>query len=68
MDKLDELTGGTVFRELHDTYVGSERFPDFAQAYARLGLRIAPDGESVELTPDAPQIGDRDAMMRPAGG
>jgi hypothetical protein len=67
MDKLDELTGGTVFRELHDTYVGSERFPDFAQAYARLGLRIAPDGESVELTPNAPQIGDRDAMMRPAG-
>jgi predicted metalloprotease with PDZ domain len=68
MDKLDELTGTTVFRELHDTYVGSERFPDFGQAYARLGLRVAPDEESIELTPDAPQIGDRDAMMHPAGG
>jgi predicted metalloprotease with PDZ domain len=66
MDKLDELTGTTAFRELHDAYVGSERFPDFEQAYARLGLRVAPDQESIELTPDAPQIEDRDAMMRPA--
>jgi hypothetical protein len=65
MDKLDELTGTTVFRELHDSYLGSERFPDFAQAYARLGLRVAPDEESVELASEAPRIEDRDAIMRP---
>jgi hypothetical protein len=64
LDKLDQLTGTTVFRELLDEYVTSRRFPDFADAYGKLGLRVTADEETVELLPDAPQAADRDAIMR----
>jgi hypothetical protein len=66
LEKLDELTGTRVFQELYDENVGSERFPDVSQAYARLGLRSSADQETVELVTDAPQAADRDAIMRPA--
>jgi predicted metalloprotease with PDZ domain len=65
LGKLDQLTGTTVFRELYDAYVSSRRFPDFADAYQKLGLRVAADGETVELLADAPRVADRDAIMRP---
>jgi predicted metalloprotease with PDZ domain len=64
LDKLDQLTGTTVFRELYDEYVSSRRFPDFADAYRQLGLRVAPDEETIELLADAPRVADRDAIMR----
>jgi hypothetical protein len=65
LDRLDQLTGTTVFRELYDEYVSSRRFPDFATAYRKLGLRVAADEETIELLADAPQAADRDAIMRP---
>jgi hypothetical protein len=68
LDKLDQLTGTTVFRELYDEYVSSRRFPDIADAYQKLGLRVAADGETVELLADAPQVADRDAIMHPPAG
>ena len=61
--KLDQLTGTTVLRELYDAYVGAEGFPDLADAYASLGLRVQADGETIELQDDAPERGVRDAIM-----
>jgi hypothetical protein len=67
--KLDELTGTTVFSELYEQHVGSEKFPDIAEAYSVLGLRVTTGGD-VMLLDDAPQRADRDAIMsatQPAG-
>ncbi len=47
--RLDELTGTTVFSELYEQHVGSEKFPDIAQAYSALGLRIGTGGDVILL-------------------
>jgi hypothetical protein len=60
--KLDALTGTTVFRELLAEQTAS-RFPDLAEAYRTLGLRMTDDGSSVELV-DGPRVADRKAIMR----
>jgi hypothetical protein len=60
--KLDALTGTTVFSELI-TEQNASRFPDLAEAYAALGVRVSADGTAVELV-DAPQARDREAIMR----
>jgi hypothetical protein len=60
--KLDELTGTTVFSELYEQHVGSEKFPDIAEAYRVLGLRVTTEGDVI-LLDDAPQRAARDAIM-----
>jgi hypothetical protein len=60
--KLDALTGTSVFDELLSERNAS-RFPDLSETYRRLGLRVAADGDTIELV-DGEQQGDRDAIMR----
>jgi predicted metalloprotease with PDZ domain len=64
--KLDELTGTTVFSELYQQHVGADNFPDIADAYRALGLRVTTGGDVV-LLDDAPQRADRDAIMSSTG-
>jgi hypothetical protein len=60
--KLDELTGTTVFRELYETHVGTEGFPDLTEVYGMLGLRVEAGSEKIELEDDAPQARIREAI------
>ena len=61
-DKLDVLTGSTVFAELYDQHVRSERFPDLVEVMQRLGITVDAQGQ-VALTNDAPEHAFRDAIM-----
>ena len=60
------LTGTRVFSRLYARHAGSDRFPDLADAYARLGLR--PDGGVLILDDDAAEAGIRRSIMRGSGG
>jgi len=60
-DKLDEITGATVFRELYDQHVASKDFPDLTQAYRSLGITAR--GASIELAPEGREKQLRDAIM-----
>jgi len=40
---LDQVSGGRVFRDLYRRWVSSDRFPDLADAYRRLGLEAIDD-------------------------
>jgi len=61
-DKLDALTGGTVFAQLYEQHVRSEAFPDVAGLMQRLGVAVDALGQ-VALSDDAPERGFRDAIM-----
>ena len=61
-DKLDVLTGSTVFAELYDQHVRSEHFPDLVEVMQRLGITVDAQGH-VALTNDAPEHAFRDAIM-----
>jgi len=61
MEKLDEITGTQVFRELYDMHVASREFPDLAAAYRALG--IAPVAGGIELSDDEREQGLREAIM-----
>ena len=63
-DKLDALTGRTVFAQLYEQHVRSERFPDLAGLTQRLGVAVDAQGQ-VALTDDAPERDFRDAIMAP---
>jgi hypothetical protein len=60
-DRLDEITGTTVFRELYDQHVASKDFPDLTQAYQSLGITAR--GASIELAPEGGEKQLRDAIM-----
>jgi len=60
-DKLDEITGTSVFRELYDQHVASKDFPDLAQAYRSLGIAVG--GTGIELVPEGREKQLRDAIM-----
>jgi hypothetical protein len=60
-DKLDEITGTTVFRELYDQHVASKNFPDLTQTYQSLGIMAK--GASIELAPEGREKQLRDAIM-----
>ena len=60
-DKLDEITGTHVFRDLYETHVRSKSFPDLNGVYRVLGLQPVSGG--LELLPDAPRKDVRDAIM-----
>ena len=61
--RLDQLTGTTVFAELHEQNVRSDRFPDLEECYRLLGLRAHAGGEEIELLEQAEQLPVRDAIM-----
>jgi predicted metalloprotease with PDZ domain len=62
--KLDEVTGTTVFRELYETNVRAEAFPDLAEAYGLLGLQVQTNGETIELQDDdGAKVRLRDSIM-----
>lgn len=60
-DKLDEITGTTVFRELYDQHVDARDFPDLAPAYRALGISLR--GSEIELLPGGREQQMRDAIM-----
>ena len=60
-DKLDEATGTGVFREIYDQHVASRNFPDLAQTYRALGVRIGAGG--IELSADNREMRLREAIM-----
>ena len=43
VEALDQVSGGRVFRDLYRRWVPSDRFPDLADAYRRLGLEAIDD-------------------------
>jgi hypothetical protein len=60
-DKLDEMTGSGVFREIYDRHVASRNFPDLSQTYRALGVRIGARG--IELSTEDGERRLRDAIM-----
>jgi hypothetical protein len=62
MQRLDALTGDTVFTELYRRYVDSDDFPDLRALYAQLGIE-ATGKIDVQLDPTAPQADIRTAIM-----
>ncbi|MBC8006988.1 MAG: hypothetical protein H7X76_02960, partial [Prolixibacteraceae bacterium] len=63
-EKLDEVTGTGVFREIHDQHVASRNFPDMSQTYRALGVTIGPGG--IELSTEDKERRLRDAIMQSA--
>jgi hypothetical protein len=61
--RLDQLTGTTVFAELHEQQVRSNRFPDLDECYRLLGLRPDATSEEIELLEAAEQLAFRNAIM-----
>ena len=43
VEALDQVSGGWVFRDLYRRWASSDRFPDLADAYRRLGLEAIDD-------------------------
>lgn len=62
-DRLDRLTGDTVFRELYDRHVHDRRFPDLDPVSAALGIVEHPDSLRLRADPAAAAL--RDAIMSP---
>jgi predicted metalloprotease with PDZ domain len=52
IEKLDHLSGTSVFSELYQEHVKSEEFPDLSQTFEQLGLIL--ESESLKLKPNAP--------------
>lgn len=66
LERLDALSGTTVFSEI-DQYQASQRyFPDLRPTYTQLGLDWSGGGDSLSLLPTAPRLADREAIMAPA--
>ncbi len=66
LDKLDALSGTEVFSGLYRRWLDSDRFPDLATAYRRLGLEAVGD-KDVRLVGGAAERRWRQAIMA-AGG
>jgi hypothetical protein len=62
-DRLDRLTGDTVFRELYDRHVHDRRFPDIDEVSASLG--IIERGDRLRFRSASPATALRDAIMSP---
>ncbi len=62
LERLDAITGTSVFTELHDQYIRSEAFPDLNVVYAGLGLEVR--NKNLQFIEDSPHAGLRDRMMR----
>ena len=62
--RLDELTATSVFSELYEEHVRSNRFPDLSECYRVLGLGMDATGETIEMLDGAEQVAYRDAIMR----
>jgi hypothetical protein len=60
-DKLDEITGTGVFRELYDQHVAAKSFPDLSQTYGALGITVHADG--IDLSAGDKEVRLRDAIM-----
>lgn len=61
LDKLDEITGTRVFRELYDMHVASTVFPELASTYRALGLSAGTGG--IEFSEDERERRLREAIM-----
>ncbi len=62
MQKLDRITGTTVFMDLYDLHIDSDEFPDIARVYADLGLKRI-SRTRLTLDPGAPGAAIRAAIM-----
>lgn len=62
-ERLDELTGTSVFSRLLAVHVTSPEFPDLAAVYRALGLRVS-DGR-LEFLDSDPERALRDSIMGP---
>jgi hypothetical protein len=60
MDRLDDLTGTSMFTALYREHVDATDFPDLTAVYTDLGLKVR--GNKITLTP-APYAHLRDAIM-----
>ncbi len=60
-DKLDEVTGTSIFGEIYDQHVASRNFPDLSQTYRALGITMGADG--IEFSTADREIRLRDAIM-----
>ena len=63
IDRLDEVTGTTVFSELVRAQFDAEGFPDYEALLARAGVKV--EGTQVQFDASAPWAAERDALMRP---
>ena len=61
LDKLDEVTGTRIFRDIYDQHVASRSFPDLSQTYRALGIVMGVG--SIELSTGDREIHLRDAIM-----
>ena len=59
--RLDELTGTSVFGEIHDQHVSSNSFPDLSRTYRALGLATGSDSIEFANRDDAKHL--RETIM-----
>ncbi|MFN0317900.1 MAG: hypothetical protein ACKVQA_22975 [Burkholderiales bacterium] len=62
LERLDAITGTTVFTDLYGQYIRSEAFPDLTEVYEGLGLQVR--DREVRFAEGSPHTALRDAMMR----
>lgn len=66
LQKLDRLTGTTVFMDLYRQHIDSAEFPELGAVYAELGLQPMSDTR-LRLDPEAAGAGICEAIMRGMG-
>lgn len=61
LQRLDSITGTTIFSTLYQQHIDSTQFPRMAQLYQDLGLKA--DGYTIRLKPSAPYLSLRKKIM-----
>ncbi len=62
LERLDVITGTSVFTDLYEQYIRSEAFPDLKEVYQGLGLEVR--DKELHFTEGSPHTALREAMMR----
>src|SRR3954463_4099459 len=63
IERLDRFSGTTVFSDIVRAQFAADRYPDYADIFARAGVNVA--GTHVEFNASAPLAAEREALMRP---
>jgi hypothetical protein len=63
LQRLDDLTGTTVFMELYEEHIDSADFPELSALYTELGLQ-ATSPTTLDLDPAVPGVALRTAIMK----
>jgi len=63
IERLDDFSGTTVLSDIVRAQFAADRYPDYADLFARAGVKMA--GTQVEFNASAPLAAEREALMQP---